>query len=66
MYHRTRVGPSRPIDDLDRGPDAAGPKDHSPSGERLKMALTELRRKLSAFGGSGIYVKLLTQVATTK
>jgi hypothetical protein len=30
------------------------------------MALTELRRKLSAFGGSGIYVKLLTQVATTK
>jgi hypothetical protein len=32
------------------------------------MALNELRRKLSAFGGgSGIYVKLLTQVpAATK
>ncbi len=30
------------------------------------MALTELRRKLSAFGGNGIYVKLLTQVSATK
>ena len=66
MYHRTRVARAGLIDDVDRGPDAAGPKDHSPSGERHKMALTELRRKLSAFGGSGIYVKLLTQVSTTK
>jgi hypothetical protein len=66
VYHLTRVARSRPIDDVDHGPDAAGPKDHSPSGERLKMALTELRRKLSAFGGSGIYVKLLTQVSATK
>jgi hypothetical protein len=30
------------------------------------MALTELRRKLAAFGGGGIYVKLLTQVSATK
>jgi hypothetical protein len=31
------------------------------------MALNELRRKLSSFGGGGgIYVKLLTQVSTTK
>jgi hypothetical protein len=30
------------------------------------MALNELRRKLSAFGGSGIYVKLLNQVSATK
>ncbi len=27
------------------------------------MALNELRRKLSAFGGGGIYIKLLTQVS---
>jgi hypothetical protein len=30
------------------------------------MALNELRRKLSAFGANGIYVKLLTQVSATK
>jgi hypothetical protein len=30
------------------------------------MRLIELRRKLTAFGGGGIYVKLLTQVSTPK
>jgi hypothetical protein len=30
------------------------------------MASTELRRKLTAFGGTGIYVRLLTQFAATK